>query len=111
MEHAHHTSGTMLIVHVHVHVLPELVESFKVATLANARRSLEEPGVVRFDVIQPEDDPNHFVLVEVYHSSGDAAAHKETEHYQIWRDAVEPMMAEPRHSIRYVNLFPHTEGM
>ena len=72
----------MLIVHVNVHVLPDTVEQFKQATVENARNSLKEPGVARFDCVQQEDDPTRFVLVEAYHAPEDAAAHKETAHYQ-----------------------------
>jgi len=100
----------MLIVHVQVHVLPEWVEGFKEATVENARRSLGEPGVARFDVVQQTDDPTRFVLVEAYRTSAGAAAHKETAHYQVWRDAVAPMMAEPRTSVRYSEVFPDEEG-
>ena len=96
----------MLVVHVHVHVKPESVEAFQQATLANARESLKEPGVARFDVVQQQDDPTRFVLVEVYRDAAAAAAHKETKHYPIWRDAVATMMAEPRSSVKYHNLFP-----
>jgi autoinducer 2-degrading protein len=96
----------MLIVHVHVSVRPEFVEAFKEATLENARQSVKEPGIGRFDVIQQADDPSRFVLVEVYRSSEAPARHKETSHYQTWRDKVAPMMAEARTSIRYANLFP-----
>jgi quinol monooxygenase YgiN len=96
----------MLVVHVHVHVKPESVEGFKTATLANARASLKEPGVVRFDVVQKQDDPARFVLVEVYRDAAAAAAHKETPHYPVWRDAVASMMAEPRHSVKFNNVFP-----
>ena len=96
----------MLVVHVHVHVKPECVEAFKQATLANARESLKEPGVARFDVIQPQDDPARFVLVEAYRDAGAAAAHKETKHYPVWRDAVAPMMAEPRFSMKFSTVFP-----
>jgi quinol monooxygenase YgiN len=96
----------MLVVHVHVHVKPEHIESFKQATLANARESLKEPGVARFDVVQQQDDPARFVLVEVYRDSAAAAAHKETKHYPVWRDAVAPMMAEPRFSVKFNNVFP-----
>lgn len=96
----------MLIVHVHVHVKPECVEAFRKATLANARDSLKEPGVARFDVVQQQDDPTRFVLVEVYHDDDAAAAHKETKHYPTWRDAVAAMMAEPRHSVKFNNVFP-----
>ena len=99
----------MLIVHVHVHVKPEVVESFKAATLANARASVAEPGVVRFDVVQQQDDPTRFVLVEVYRDAAAAAAHKETRHYPVWRDAVASMMAEPRYSMKFNNLFPEDE--
>jgi (4S)-4-hydroxy-5-phosphonooxypentane-2,3-dione isomerase len=100
----------MLIVHVHVHAKPDSVESFKMATLANARSSLKEPGVIRFDVLQQQDDPAHFVLVEVYRDAAAASAHKETPHYPVWRDAVAPMMAEPRRSVKFNNVFPQDES-
>lgn len=100
----------MFIVHVHVHVKPEFVEAFKEATIENARNSVQEPGIARFDVIQQLDDPTHFVLVEVYRTPDDPARHKETAHYQIWRDTVAEMMAEPRSSVKYNNIFPGDEG-
>ena len=96
----------MLIVHVHVHVKPDSIEAFKQASLANARESIKEPGVARFDVVQQQDDPTRFVLVEVYRDANAAAAHKETKHYPVWRDTVAPMMAEPRHSVKFSNVFP-----
>ena len=96
----------MLIVHVHVHVKPETVDAFREATLANARESVREPGVVRFDVVQQADDPARFVLVEIYRGPEDPARHKATAHYAAWRDAVEPMMAAPRRSVKYSALFP-----
>jgi (4S)-4-hydroxy-5-phosphonooxypentane-2,3-dione isomerase len=99
-------SSHMLVVHVHVHVKPECVTAFKSATLANGRESLKEPGVARFDVVQQQDDPTRFVLVEVYRDAAAAAAHKETKHYPVWRDAVAPMMAEPRFSVKFNNVFP-----
>jgi (4S)-4-hydroxy-5-phosphonooxypentane-2,3-dione isomerase len=100
----------MLIVHVHVHVKPECVEAFKQATLANAQESIKERGIARFDVAQHEADPTRFVLVEVYRDTQAPAAHKETRHYQTWRDAVAPMMAEPRSSVRFGNVFPEDQG-
>lgn len=100
----------MFIVHVFVHVKPDEIEAFKEATLENARNSAQEPGVARFDVIQQKDDPTRFVLVEVYRTPDDPAKHKETAHYNKWRDAVETMMAEPRSSIKYENLFPGDQG-
>jgi quinol monooxygenase YgiN len=96
----------MFIVHVHVRVKPESIEAFKAATLANAQESVMEPGVARFDVVQQSDDPAKFVLVEVYRDAAAAAAHKETRHYPVWRDTVALMMAEPRTSVKFHNLFP-----
>lgn len=100
----------MLIVHVHVWVKPEFVEAFKAATIENASASLNEPGVARFDVIQQQDDPSKFILVEVYRSAEAAAAHKATPHYAKWRDTVAPMMAQPRSSVKFSNVFPGDEG-
>ena len=100
----------MLIVHVFVHVKPDHVAAFTAATLENARNSVHEPGVVRFDVIQQEDDPTRFVLVEIYRTAADPARHKETTHYLTWRSAVEPMMAEPRRSQKYRSVFPEPAG-
>ncbi len=96
----------MLIVHVHVHVKPEFIEPFKLATLDNARASIKEPGVARFDILQQQDDLSRFVFVEAYRSAEAAAAHKETAHYKTWRDAAAPMMAEPRSSVKFSNVFP-----
>lgn len=96
----------MLVVHVHVHVRPDCVEAFKTATLANAAASLREPGIARFDVMQQADDPTRFVLVEAYRTPAAPAAHKDTAHYATWRDTVAPMMAEPRASQKFANLFP-----
>ena len=96
----------MLVVHIQVHVKPEFVEAFKRATLENARNSVREPGIARFDVVQHQDDPTRFVFVEVYRTSDATAAHKETKHYQAWRDTVAPMMAEPRTSVKFANVFP-----
>src|SRR5262245_46192065 len=96
----------MLIVHVHVHVKPESVDEFRAATLENARNSVREPGVVRFDIIQQEDDPTRFVLLEIYRTPEDPARHKATAHYAAWRDTVEPMMAEPRRGVKYGATFP-----
>lgn len=96
----------MLVVHVNVRVRPGDVEPFLEATRANAAASLEEPGVLRFDVLQDDADPAHVLLVEVYAGPEAAAAHKDTAHYATWRDTVAGMMAEPRGSVRYSAVFP-----
>jgi quinol monooxygenase YgiN len=99
----------MLIVHVHVQVKPEFIDAFREATIANAANSVKEPGVARFDVVQQTDDPARFVLVEIYRSPEATLRHKETEHYAAWRDAVAPMMAAPRSSVKFQNVFPTDE--
>jgi autoinducer 2-degrading protein len=99
-------ANSYLAVFVYVHVLPESVEAFRAASLANAAASIHEPGIVRFDVIQETADPTRFVLVEVYRGQEGAAAHKQTTHYQTWRDTVAPMMAEPRTSKSYATVTP-----
>jgi (4S)-4-hydroxy-5-phosphonooxypentane-2,3-dione isomerase len=100
----------MLIVHVHVHVKPEFLEQFQQACVENARNSVEEPGIARFDVIQQADDPTRFVLVEVYRTVDAPGQHKETAHYAAWRDTVASMMAEPRYSVKYSNVSSGDEG-
>ncbi len=100
----------MFIVHVFVRVKSEQVKAFKSATIVNASNSIKEPGVARFDIIQQMDDFTRFVLVEVYRTPDDPGRHKETAHYQIWRDTVADMMAVPRTSIKYTNIFPDEQG-
>jgi autoinducer 2-degrading protein len=96
----------MLIVHVSVHVVPDLLPDFLAATRANASASLAEPGVLRFDVVADLADPAHIVLVEVYRDDAGASAHKETAHYATWRDVVAPMMAVPRTSTKFSDVYP-----
>ena len=100
----------MFIVHVFIHVKPECLEDFKLATLANVQESLQEDGIARFDFVEQLDEPSRFVLVEAYRRPEDAAKHKETAHYAAWRDAVADMMAEPRSSMKYSNIAPENSG-
>lgn len=91
---------------VHVHVDPAHIDDFIAATKLNHEASIQEPGNRRFDVLQSPDNPSQFILYEAYASAEDAAAHKETAHYLVWRDTVAPWMAEPRQGVRYHGLFP-----
>ena len=100
----------MFIVHVHVRVKPESVADFRRASIENARNSVQEPGIARFDVMQQQDDATRFLLIEAYRTPEAAAAHKETAHYAKWRDAVAPMMAEPRSSVKFDAVFPDAEN-
>ncbi len=100
----------MLITHIHVHVKPESIEAFKQATIENARNSVQEPGIARFDVIQSSDDPSRFILVEIYRTPEAPAQHKATAHYLAWRDAVASLMQEGRTSQQFRNIFPEDAG-
>ncbi len=103
-------SNTLLVVSVSCHIKADSVDAFREATMANARASINEPGIARFDVLQDRDDPRRFVLVEVYRSEDAPAAHKETDHYKRWRDTVAVMMAEARAAKKYVNVHPDDAG-
>jgi quinol monooxygenase YgiN len=98
------------ILFVQIRVLPETVDAFREATLANARASVKEPGVLRFDVVQDEDDPTRFAIFEVYRNPEGHAEHRKTAHYLAWRDAVAPMMAEPRAARTFTNVHPDDLG-
>ena len=100
----------MLIVHIQVHVLPDQIDAFRQASEENARNSIQEPGIARFDIFQQNDDPSRFLFIEIYRDLDAVAAHKTTAHYAKWRDAVEPLMAEPRSRIQYTNVFPDDAG-
>lgn len=100
----------MFIVHVHVNVKPQYIDAFREASIENAKNSVQEAGVARFDVIQQIDQPNRFILIEVYRTAEDPAKHKETAHYAEWRDTVEEMMAEPRQAVKFNNVYPDDEG-
>ena len=100
----------MYVTLVNVHVKQEYTEDFIAATIENARNSVQEPGITRFDVVRRADDPTRFCLIEVYRTADDPARHKETAHYLKWRDTVADMMAEPRTSVKYENLFPSDDG-
>jgi len=101
----------MIIVHVQVHVLPDFIDAFKLATIENARNSVREAGIARFDVIQQENDPSRFLLCEVYRTAEASSAHKQTAHYTKWKDTVQSMMSEPRSSIKYYAVFPEEANL
>lgn len=98
----------MLIVHVHIQVKPDRVEAFRAACIANSRESLKEPGIARFDVLQQQDDPSRFVLVEIYRDAEAPAAHKQTAHYRVWAETVADMMAVPRFSVKFDKVYPES---
>ncbi|MBV8069111.1 MAG: antibiotic biosynthesis monooxygenase [Acidobacteriaceae bacterium] len=100
----------MVIMHIHIRVKPEFIEEFRAATIENARNSVKEPGIARFDFLQHAEEPDRFVLIEVYRTPDAPALHRETPHYKSWRDRAEPMMAEPRTRIRLDNVFPDDTG-
>jgi autoinducer 2-degrading protein len=95
----------MYVVSVTVHVKPDQLDSFIQASLDNARHTRQEPGNVRFDVLQSEDDPARFLLYEAYHSKEDFATHQQTPHYLRWREGVADAMAQPRQGVKHHSLF------
>jgi autoinducer 2-degrading protein len=95
----------MYVLCVTIHVKPEHVEQFIPAMLANAYGTRTEPGNLRYDVLRSADDPNHFILYEVYQTKEALAAHRETPHFQKWLATVEPWMAEPRQRVGCHTLF------
>ncbi len=103
-------NGRMQVVHVHVYVKAEFVAAFAAGSAENARCSIEEAGIARFDLLQQADDPARFILVEIYRTLDAAAAHKATPHYALWRDTVAEIIAEPRSSTKHTNLFPDDHG-
>ena len=100
----------MLVIQVHIRVKPDSIEAFRSATIENARQSLREPGIARFDFLQDSEDPTRFLLIEAYKTPEAQGAHRATPHYAIWRDTVADMMAEPRAGVRYLAVFPGDEG-
>ena len=100
----------MHIVVVHVRVKPECAPAFVEETLKNARQSVREPGIARFDFTQDVENRSHFILVEAYRAPSDQDEHRKTAHYLAWREAVAPMMAEARAATKLVNLFPPDSG-
>ncbi len=100
----------MYIVQVSVEVKSDRVQDFIDATLLNARESVKETGISKFDVLQDRENPHRFLLNEVYRTSEDPARHKQTPHYQQWKDVVAEMMAAPRTKKIYENVYPIDEG-
>ena len=96
----------MIIIHVYLNAKREMINAFKEATVKNASNSVREPGILRFDVLQQENNPAMFLLVEIYKNEKAVSAHKETSHYAEWVKIAEPMLAEPRSKTSYINLFP-----
>jgi (4S)-4-hydroxy-5-phosphonooxypentane-2,3-dione isomerase len=100
----------MIIVNIYIHSKESMIDAFKEANIKNARNSIMEPGILRFDVLQQEDDPSRFLLVEIYKNEKAISAHKETEHYAEWLKVAEPMLVESRVKTVYKNLFPDENG-
>ena len=96
----------MQVTIVHVDVKPEHIDDFIEASRLNHEASIRESGNIRFDILQSAEEPARFVLYEAYNSGEEAAAHKETAHYLVWRETVADWMVEPRQGVPYYGLFP-----
>ena len=96
----------MVVTTVMVRVKQEHVQDFIDATVINHRASVLEPGNMRFDILQRREDPCMFIMYEAYESDEAAAAHKNTEHYRVWRETVADFMEKPREGIKYTVIAP-----
>ena len=96
----------MHIIVVHIRVKPEFVDEFILSTRENGKNSIKEPGIKLFNLIQNVDDPTLFNLIEYYLSPEEQLKHRETEHYKVWKEKADKMMAEPRQAVKYINIFP-----
>ena len=96
----------MIVLAVSIKIKPERIGEFVDATRRNHEGSVAEPGCLRFDVVQDTEDPGHFMLYEVYEDQTAVDAHRGTEHYARWRDAVEDLLTEPRTRVLYRSVFP-----
>jgi (4S)-4-hydroxy-5-phosphonooxypentane-2,3-dione isomerase len=96
----------MHILHIHLKVKPEHIDDFIAVTIENASASVQEPGCLRFDVIQETADPSHFELVEIYRDQAAHAAHRESPHYNAWAGRALDMLAEPRSRTIYRSVYP-----
>ncbi len=100
----------MYIAHIAIHVKPQFLDQFRAATIENARNSVQEAGIARFDFLQNSGDPTRFTLVEVYRTPEAVDLHRQTAHYQTWRVTVAEMMAEERIRVEFSNIFPADDG-
>ena len=96
----------MIVVQVYIKIKRAMINDFITATIENASNSIQEPGIIRFDFLQQEDDPQSFLLTEVYEDDQAALDHKKTTHYNLWRETVADMMEIPRNGVRYHPVFP-----
>jgi (4S)-4-hydroxy-5-phosphonooxypentane-2,3-dione isomerase len=96
----------MIVTCVYVNVKPDAVDRFINETIINHRKSVKEPGNLRFDFIQQTDNPCSFMIYEAYESEEAARDHKSTAHYLVWRDNVADYMAAPRQGIKYKIIEP-----
>lgn len=96
----------MIVTFVHIWVEEAHIDDFIAASTANHQKSIQEPGNLRFDLVQDASNPAKFVLYEAYESEEAAAAHKETAHYHSWRETVGDWMAQPRRGEKHIILAP-----
>jgi len=99
----------MVIVQVYVKVKKECIDAFISETIKNTANSIKESGVVRFDFMQETENPQSFLLTEIYKDEKAPIDHKNTAHYLDWKKAVADMMLEPRVGVKYKEIFPAFE--
>jgi quinol monooxygenase YgiN len=84
----------MVILHVTIQVKSEHVSEFLDVVRYDAEHSeQDEPGCLRFDVIQDRDDKNRFYFYEVYRDERALEAHRQTPHFKLYAAKVQPWLA------------------
>lgn len=63
-----------------------------------------EPAVYVFDLFAGEDRPTTLHLYEIFVNAAAIDEHRRTQHYQIYRASIEPLLKVPPHAIRTVVL-------
>lgn len=96
----------MLAIWVKVRIKPELrkrfLEAIEVDVLSSER---DEPGCLRFNVLQDEQDENVYYFFEVYKDQAALEAHRAMPHYAVWRSAADTLEG-PIEATRCKTVFP-----
>jgi autoinducer 2-degrading protein len=88
---------------VEVYTIPGTRDKFLQATDVSQSATLQEPGCSRYEILQDIVDENHFTLIETYKDEAAIQSHKQTPHFQRWRNDVQPYMVQNRTSVKYTS--------
>jgi autoinducer 2-degrading protein len=96
----------MLAKWVKVRIKPAMrkrfLEAIEVDALGSER---DEPGCVRFNVLQDDADENVYYFYEVYLDEASVTAHRAAPHYAVWKSAADTLDG-PVERIDCTSVFP-----